>query len=229
MPLELGRAVRARLDPAERYGLRLTLFAVALVVVAVPFAGLTFAVLDDGGPIGRFDSGAAGDLNRWAHRRPAVVDGFEVVTALGSTAALLVVVGLAVGFLWRPGRHRVAAFLVVTAVGGMVVDGLVKAAVDRPRPVLDHPLATASGQSFPSGHAMSSTVTYGALVIALWPHLPRRARVPAAVGAVLVVLAIGVSRLVLGVHFVTDVAGGHLLGVAWLAGATAAFAAWRHD
>ena len=62
-------------------------------------------------------------------------------------------------------------YLVVTVVGGSLVDTAVKVLVNRPRPLVDHPLDTAFGTSFPSGHSMASTLTYGALVLAFLPVL----------------------------------------------------------
>jgi undecaprenyl-diphosphatase len=120
-------------------------------------------------------------------------------------------------------------YLVVTSVVGGLIDTAVKILVDRPRPVVDHPIATALGKSFPSGHAMSSTVTYGALALVFLPLLPRRSRPWALGGVVLLVLAIGTSRLFLGVHFVSDVVGGFILGLAWLSASTAAFSIWRTE
>lgn len=228
MSPDLPRATRTRLGPVERYGIRLTLVGLAVVLVAVPFATLTFQVLGEG-PLTRFDGGIADRLNAWVHHREGVLHLLEAVSFLGRPVVLFVVVAFAVGWLWRPGQHRTALFLVVTSLGGGLVDTLVKAAVDRPRPAVDHPVATAMGKSFPSGHAMSATVTYGALLVAVWPLLSRRARRVARVATIALVLAVGTSRLFLGVHFLTDVIGGYVLGLAWLAGAVAAFDAWRHD
>lgn len=228
MALDLPRVVRTRLDPAERYGLRLTLVAAAVLVVGIPFAFLTFEVLGEG-PLTRLDGRVANELNAWAHHRPGVLRVLETVSLLAKPVTLWVIAAVAVGFLWRPGRHRICLFLVVTSLGGGLIDTVVKAAVDRPRPVVDHPVATALGKSFPSGHAMGATVVYGALLVAFWTFLPRRWRGWALVATVGLVLAVGSSRLFLGVHFLTDVIGGFLLGLAWLSGSVAAFATWRHD
>jgi membrane-associated phospholipid phosphatase len=99
--------------------------------------------------------------------------------------------------------------------------------VDRARPSLEDPVATAHGKSFPSGHAMSSTFVYGALLLVFLPVIGRRYRPLVIGGAVLLVLAIGFTRLALGVHYITDVVGGIVLGLAWLAASTAAFSIWR--
>jgi undecaprenyl-diphosphatase len=100
-------------------------------------------------------------------------------------------------------------------------------AVDRPRPSLVAPIATAHGKSFPSGHAMSSVVVYGSLLLVFFPVLTRAWRRRCLVGVVVLMLVIGFSRLALGVHYISDVVGGYVLGLAWLAASTAAFSIWR--
>ncbi|MEX1208486.1 MAG: phosphatase PAP2 family protein [Acidimicrobiia bacterium] len=83
------------------------------------------------------------------------------------------------------------------------------------------------GSCFPSGHAMTSLVMYGALVLVVLPLVAEAWRPVLVAATGLVVLGIGVSRLVLGVHFITDVIGGWVLGTAWLSASTAAFSIWR--
>jgi undecaprenyl-diphosphatase len=226
MSVDLPPWIKARLDPAERYGLRVTLVGIALVLVAVPFSILTFEVLAKG-PLTRLDGRVANTMNGWVQNKPAAEPTLAAISWLGRPPLLALWVVIAVVVFWRRDRHRVAVFLVVTSLGGGIVDTLVKMAVNRPRPVVDHPIATALGKSFPSGHAMSSTVTYGALLVAAWPLLSARARRVAATLTVVLVLAVGCSRLLLGVHFVSDVVGGYVLGGAWLAGSVAAFQTWR--
>ncbi len=218
--------MKARLDPAGRYGLRLTLVGLAIVLVTVPFSTLTFEVLAKGS-LTRLDGRVANDFNGWVNDHQGVVPVLDFVSLLGKPPTLLVWVVLAAVVLWWRGRHRIAVFVAVTSLGGGIVDTLVKAAVNRPRPTVDHPVATALGKSFPSGHAMSSTVTYGALLVALAPLMVPVARRVATVLTVLLVLAVGTSRLFLGVHFVSDVLGGFVLGLAWLFGAVAAFQTWK--
>lgn len=224
----LPQAVQRRLDPEARFGLRATLFGLALVLVAVPFSYLLFQVVGKG-PFTRWDVRTAESIHRWVLRHPSVVHGLNVVSLFGKppTLAVLITVGAAYVF-WR-GRRRLALFLVVTVVGGGLVDTAVKLAVHRPRPQLDHPLAHALGKSFPSGHAMSSIITYGVLLLVFFPVLSRIWRLVVFVVVVFLVAAIGASRLLLGVHFVSDVVGGWILGLAWLALVTAAFSIWRRE
>ncbi|MBW3614465.1 MAG: phosphatase PAP2 family protein [Actinobacteria bacterium] len=225
---DLTQMLRRRLEPAERYGLRLTLTALALVLVAVPFSYLLLEVLRDG-PFTRVDEDVARHLHERVVDQPALVAALKAVSLLGKPLWLAFAVAAGAAFVCWRGRRRLALYLVVTAIGGGIVDTAVKVAVNRPRPEVASPLATAFGKSFPSGHAMSSTVTYGALLLVLLPALPRRWRLVALAVTVALVLAIGVSRLMLGVHYVSDVVAGWTLGLAWLCGATAAFSIWRTD
>ena len=224
----LPQGIRRRLDPDQRYGLRLTLFGVALVLVAVPFSTLLFQVLAKG-PLARLDGRLADRLNDSVHSSPTLVSVLEFVSWLGRPVVLAVVVGLAAALCWRRGQRRLAVFLVVTSIGGGLVDSGVKILVNRPRPIVHHPILTPFGKSFPSGHAMSSLVSYGAVLLAFLPVVRPRWR-PLAIGAAgLLVLAIGCSRLLLGVHFLSDVLGGYVLGLAWLIGAVAVFEIWRTE
>jgi undecaprenyl-diphosphatase len=224
----LPDAVRRRVDPAGRYGLRLTLFAVALVLVAVPFGILLEQVVRNG-PLLRVDHGVAADLHHWVVHRPWAVTTGRVLSRLGGPPFLIALVAAAAFWTGWRSRYRLTLFLVVTALGGSLVDTGVKLLVHRPRPVFADPVAHAFGKSFPSGHAMSSTVIYGALLLVFLPVLPRRSRPYAVTATVLLVLAIGASRLALGVHFLSDVLGGIVLGLAWLSAAVAAFRLWATE
>ncbi len=217
---------RRRLDPEERYGLRVTLFAVAFLLVAIPFGWLLDQVVRDGWLVG-VDTSAARDLHGWAVDSPGAVRWLKIVTQLGDPVLFYIVVAVATVVLWRRHSPRLAVFLVVTTALGGLLDSAVKVAVSRSRPSLVDPVATAFGKSFPSGHAMSSTVVYGALLLVFLPVIARRWRVVVVGAAVVVVLAVGFTRLALGVHYISDVLGGYVLGLAWLAASTAAFSIWR--
>jgi undecaprenyl-diphosphatase len=222
----LPEVIARRTDPAERYGLRLTLAVVALVLVAVPFSYLLFEVLDDGA-LTRVDADVAERLNDLVHAHTGWVGALEAISWLGRPPTLWFVTAVGAALTWRHGAHRLTAFLLATSLGGGVLSTAVKVLVERPRPEVDHPIVSAFGKSFPSGHALSSTVVYGALLLTFLPVVARPYRRLVVGLVVLLVLAIGSSRLLLGVHFLTDVLAGHLLGLAWLLTSTAIFETWR--
>lgn len=224
----LPDAAADKLAPQARYGLRELLVGIAVVLIGVPFGLLLHEVTTDG-PLTELDESAA----QWLHTRVVDNDGLEAamhaLSYLGKPIVLMFAVGLPALWLLRRGARKLVVFLAVVSLGGGAVDTVVKVAVGRPRPTFDEPIATAFGNSFPSGHSMSSLVCYGALLLVFLPLLPRPARRWAVAGTALLVLAIGFSRLALGVHFLSDVLGGYVLGAAWLIGSVAAFEIWREE
>jgi len=224
----LPEAAATKLDAQGRYGLRELLVGIAVVLVGVPFGLLLHQVTRDG-PLTSLDESAA----QWLHVRVVENDAVEAamhaVSYTGKPIFLFFAVGLPALWLLRHGARKLFIFLVVVSLGGGAIDTVVKVAVGRPRPTFDEPVATAFGNSFPSGHSMSSLVCYGALLLVFLPLVPRARRTLAVIATVTLVLAIGFSRLALGVHFVSDVLGGYVLGAAWLIGSVAAFEIWREE
>ena len=164
------------------------------------------------------DLATAGYLNRALAGRRRQIRFWRTVSAAGgptSWRALTAVV--AVALFWRR-RRRAAALVAVTMAGAAMLSGGAKAVVGRPRPVVAVVVDQAPGKSFPSGHALTSFVAAGRLVLLLWPACSARQRVLLLGVATLLVAAIGFSRLALGVHFLTDVLGGWLMGGLWLIG-----------
>ncbi|MEA2382241.1 MAG: hypothetical protein QOH72_2212 [Solirubrobacteraceae bacterium] len=214
---------------AARFGTRALLAALALTLVAVPFALLLFLVEDRWRPLLRIDDGARDDLHAYALHHHWMVTVAKVLSTIGSTPVYLVIFAALAGWLVHRGLRRLALFVVVTMVGSGLLNLAVKTAVHRARPVLPDPVAHAGGLSFPSGHAQGIAVASGVLLLVFLPVLRRRSRRVAAAVALLMVLAIGAARVALGVHYVTDVLGGYVLGAAWVAAMTAAFSAWRRD
>lgn len=215
--------------PERRFGTRALLAAGALVLVAVPFAMLLFLVEGKWRPLERADAGVRDDLHGYAVDHHPFVTAMRLLSDVGSAPVYLTAFAVIIGWLLHRRLPRLAAFVAVTVVGSSLLNQVVKMAVDRARPVLPDPVAHANGMSFPSGHAQAAVVAYSVLLLVFLPVL-RGAWRPVVVSvAVLTVLAIGFSRVALGVHYVTDVVAGYVLGAAWVAAMTAAFNTWRAD
>jgi membrane-associated phospholipid phosphatase len=218
------------ISPAEaRFGTRALLAALALTLVAVPFALLLFLVEDRWRPLLLIDNGARDDLHAYALQHHWLVTVAKALSTIGSTPVYLVVFAAVAGWLAHRGLRRLALFVVVTMVGSALLNLLVKTAVHRARPVLPDPVARAHGLSFPSGHAQGIVVACGVLLLVFLPALRGPWRRVAVGVAVVMVSAIGAARVALGVHYVSDVLAGYVLGAAWVAAMTAAFSAWRRD
>ena len=221
--------LQRRLDPDERGGLRLTLAVVAALVVAIPFTLLLLLVVDHAGLVQRTDLRLEVSLNDYAFTHAGWVSFLKAISLIGGPAtfeALALVVAVRLFLTHRP---RLAAWLLVTVLGGGLLSTLVKVAVDRHRPLPPHPVAHAASASFPSGHALGAVVGMGALLLVALPAVRPKWRSAVLGLGVVAVLLVGFSRLGLGVHYLSDVVGGYLLGAGWLAATTAAFAAWRRD
>jgi membrane-associated phospholipid phosphatase len=166
------------------------------------------------------DTGNDQRLAEWLRGRATepLTDVFRAITTLGNFVTLVVVTVIAVAVLWRR-RERIDAILVASAfLGAQVLSSGMKLGFRRERPFFPDPLATESTFSFPSGHALVSLAVYGSIALVLARRLRRRSDRIVLFGSTgLLVLAIGFSRLYLGVHFLSDVLAGFAAGAAWLA------------
>ncbi|MFB9239886.1 phosphatase PAP2 family protein [Plantactinospora siamensis] len=206
--------------------------AAGLALVAgcgVAFGVLLMLVRFKWGPLYHADHEAAEWFNGLVAPHHPLVKVLQAVSTLGGRPVLIWLVGIpALGLLIRR-QPRLALYLIVTGVGGLILDPSLKALVGRLRPVVDVPISHAPGNSFPSGHSLGSFVAYGALLLVFLPAMRPRWRKPAIALVALIVLLIGLSRIALGVHFVSDVLGGWLLGAAWLGVSAYAFRLWRRE
>ena len=166
------------------------------------------------------DHDAAETLNRLVSGNGALVTVLEAISSIGGRPIMMWLITVAVVGLFIRRQPRLAIFLIVAGVGALMLDPSVKTLVGRLRPVVDVPIANAPGNSFPSGHALGSFVAYGALLLVFLPAVPPRWRRFAVGLTAAIVLLIGLTRIALGVHFLSDVIAGWLLGAVWL-GATA--------
>ena len=141
----------------------------------------------------------------------------EAVSAAGDTTSVAIYSMLAcVVLAWRKYWDRAVLVAVAAAGAGVLVFfGKLLIGRDRP-PVIDH-LVSESNHSYPSGHALGAAVVVGILAAVLLPALAHRViRVLVIAVASLFVVAVGLSRLYLGVHWPTDVLAGWLIGASWL-------------
>jgi undecaprenyl-diphosphatase len=201
----MSAAARRSLAPLAVVTAAAFVFALLLVLVRLQWAPLESA-----------DHGAAARLNSLVAGHAAVVGIVKAVTWLGSSGVLWTLVGMAAVVLAIRRRWRLALYLLVTGAGELTLDPVLKALVGRLRPVVAHPIAYGNGDSFPSGHALGSIVCYGALFLVFLPATRGLWRRVFIAVIITLIAAIGISRLLLGVHYLSDVLGAWALGIAWL-------------
>ncbi|WP_203834341.1 phosphatase PAP2 family protein [Winogradskya humida] len=202
-------------------GTRLATAAAITVAVLVPFALLAIMVTGDWRPLHELDATITTALHDWALRHPGWVTVTKWWTNIFDPNPLrLAALGLVVWLLRR--RHRAAAvWAVVTVASGGILGALLKLLVERHRPDFLEPVARAAGYSFPSGHALNAALVSGVFVLVLLPVVRHRWLLWTGVATVTVLT--GVSRIIIGVHWTSDVVAGWLLAVAVIAATTMAF------
>jgi undecaprenyl-diphosphatase len=211
---------RARLDPEVVTGLALTL-GVAAVVVLTSAAGLLLLMVRTKTGLAHYDL----TLARWgaAHATSGSTAVLRRLSDLGGTigvVSLATIVGV-VEYRRFPDRG-VFALLVLTIGGQFAIVNLIKVIVDRARPALDQ-LTGFSSSSFPSGHAASAAATFAVMALLLGRRRSRRVRAALAGGAVAIAVIVAGTRVLLGVHWLTDVLAGLAIGWAWFALCSIAF------
>jgi undecaprenyl-diphosphatase len=210
----------ARLDPQAATGLALTVALVVLVAGGVALAVLAFVVRDANAGLG-VDRGAA----EWGarHATTFTTDVLDVLTDVGQPRIVVVLaVLLAVVETVRTRSPWVAPFLLIVVAGTGILTTTIKELADRVRPEIN-PIAETLGPSFPSGHSSWSAAFFAAAALLLARDRDRRTRVVLAGLAAGIAAAIAATRVLLGVHWLTDVLAGLALGWAWFAVCAIAF------
>ena len=205
-----------RFRPRAAYGLSLTGGLATVVIVGWAFG----AVVQD--VISRSDlAGVDGTVYSFFldHREPSLTTASRVIESFSGTVSLSVVTMLLAALVWW--RTRQARDLVLPAlavVGSIVLVEAVKVAVSRQPPPVEAMLGMGPGFAFPSGQATRSAACLLTVAFVAWGVLPSwRSKVGAVTAAVLVALLVGLARLTLAVHWLTDVLGGWTLGMLWFA------------
>jgi undecaprenyl-diphosphatase len=188
----------------------------AVTAAALVFTILLVLVRLQWRPLESADRGAATHINALIAGHPALVSVVKAVTFLGSTGVLWTVIGASAVLLAIRRRWRLVLYLLITGAGALVMDPILKSLVGRLRPVVAHPVAHGGGNSFPSGHSLGSIVCYGAVLLVFLPAAHGRWRTVFTAVIVALVALIGISRILLGVHYLSDVLGGWTLGITWL-------------
>ncbi len=138
------------------------------------------------------------------------------LSALGSVVVLTLVSVMAVALLLFRKRYRLAAMMAAATGGGAILGAALKGMFARPRPNIVPHLVEVNTLSFPSGHATNSAIVYLSIALVLARNFEDRpTRVFILLSAVTLVIAIGLTRVFLGVHYPSDVVAGWMLGAAW--------------
>jgi undecaprenyl-diphosphatase len=204
----------ARFTPGTYLGLHLTVGLLVCLSALWLFSAITEGVVNE--PITRVDSALVTTIR--AHATPTGDAAFSFISRIGSPAALAVIaVVVGIWLIWRGHRYVLTGWIAAFA-GGAVVTHVLKIVIRRPRPPGAEAFLHESTFGFPSGHALNSVVAYGMLayVLPILVARSRRTRMAVVATAALLVLAIGVSRMYLGVHYLSDVLAGYAVGVLYL-------------
>jgi membrane protein DedA with SNARE-associated domain/membrane-associated phospholipid phosphatase len=204
--------LRARLDRTTFSGLTLSLITLVFVYVLALFVGIVEDLITSD-PIVAADIRIANLF--FAFRTEGLTNVFTWITLLGKTQVILVFMAVSVGLLgiWRKTYYIFS--LLIAAAGSEAFTYLGKLAFHRPRPTLA--VYAEHSFSFPSGHATIAVAFYGMVAYFLmrfdqsWNR-----RVNIFFVTILLIIAIGFSRIYLGVHYLSDVWSGYLVGAMWL-------------
>lgn len=190
-------------------------FIISLVSV-IGFGTVSILISDE--KIGHFDSMVISAVQ--GLETPGLTKVMKLFTFIGSTRVVIILSLVLLLFLYKILYHRLELILFVSVIAGAgILNGVLKHFFQRTRPNL-HRLIEISGYSFPSGHAMSAFAFYGVLAFLLWRHISTRiGRTILIIVSCFMILAIGISRIYLGVHYPSDIIGGYFASGFWLTAA----------
>jgi len=216
----LSRTLRGRLDPASATGLALTVALVVAIGGGLVLGLLAYLMRTNAqlvtidNSVGQWEDDHATHLSTQALQRVTDLAGTYVVVVL--------IVVVAIAEVARIPNKWVPVFLVSVVVGEIVLVTTIKQALDRVRPSFN-PAAATLGPSFPSGHSATAAALYAAVALVLARRRAPRTRALIAGAAAADAVAVACSRVMLGVHWLSDVIAGLAFGWAWFAICAIAF------
>lgn len=206
------RFLRSRMDPATATGLALTVALLGIVLAGAVVGVFVWMIRRE---VGFVNVDLA--VERWAeaHATTSSDSVLEAVTHLGDTPTVLVVGAVIAAYgVWRWRKPAVLLFVLAVVLGQVLISNTIKVVIDRARPEL-RPRAEFTGTSFPSGHTTAATATYLAVALVLAIGTSPRARAFLVSAAIAIGVAVGSTRVLLGVHWFSDVLAGLAIGWAW--------------
>lgn len=210
---ETARFLQARLTPGRYTGLPLTLLAIAALYIAALLGGLVEELLE-ADELVRIDK----DINQriGPMRTDGMITIFIWITDLGGASALVAVALVTTGLLWAHCRRYMIAPLWLTILGSQITTTAGKYVLARQRPEFVTEVVAVT-PSFPSGHTASAMAVYGFIAYIVARELmTTRQRFEMIYWTAVLISLIGFSRMLLGVHYASDVAAGFLVGGFWL-------------
>ena len=216
----LGRLLRSRLDPGSATGLALTLALGAAVIGGLLLGLLAYLMRTNDRLVDLDRSVGQWGANHATHWSTQML---QLVTDLPSTPiTIAVIVVVSVVEMIRLPNRWIPPFLITVVVGEVVIVNTVKQLLHRVRPTFN-PIAAHLGPSFPSGHSATAAALYAAVALVLARRRSPRMRALLAGGAAAIAVAVAISRVMLGVHWLSDVIAGLAFGWAWFAICAIAF------
>jgi membrane-associated phospholipid phosphatase len=202
-----------RLPLVEQLGIQLLFGLLVGLLCIVVFAVIADDVIEQD-RLAQIDAEFADALH--AQATPQSIQTYRIVSWIGMPGAWLIGVAVGLFFLWRVQRLHLTIWI-VALLGGLLLNNALKLVFQRARPEFADPFVIETQYSFPSGHAMLALILFGLIAYFGW-HVLRdwRLRITAVFVAVIIVVVIGISRMTLGVHYLSDVLAGFAAGGVWL-------------
>ena len=210
MSFKLNDFIKNRVEKKIFTGLPLTIFIIVFLLLLATFLGITDSVVNSR-PIVTFDNSFAHSL--YLIRTSWMVEIFYVITNLGDVVTMFILIVISMIYLFLKKELAYLYSLVITTLGTELSVYWIKILINRARPGADIAYYLENSKSFPSAHSAIAMAFIGFVIYYLVEHVSKKQQKSIIIflGTLLIVL-IGFSRLYLGVHYLSDVLGGFLMG-----------------